>query len=706
MDKDGNWIWVRNVGSNKTDRANGIAIDVCNDIYINGEYRNSMVFTGANASNGTDTLSHKQKRDVFVAKINANGDWQWAKRARSSGTDKSYQMSVDKNKQVFVCGTSRGEMTFSNGLVVNAQIPGDTTASAWVAQLDGSTNTGDWLWAKMAGCDTDDDDRTNDICVDGFGNVYAVGFFEELANFDGIILDATGRKKDIFVWKMSMTPGSFTLNNIYDTIFTDSMVFNPIDTGIFTTRSYSVNGCDSVFTDSILYKRLGVKINFDINDASTSTTINVNGININSFSQTINFYFGDMVSLSPSIDPLYGFSFWSSNNIILMPSTTNPTDSFYATNNDTIILHVYKLPTIVYDIFPSGTATSIDINNITINTFPFSDNYVLNDTVLLSPNIDPLYRFDYWSSDSVLLMPNATNPIDSFYVTNNDTIILHLYLIPPTAAYIYGSDTICSNENKQAQITIDFIGKPFFTFVYAIDGINQPKITTNTNPYIISTTTEGIYSLTNMSDTVSVGSTSGSAVVVVNNPPTAFFDIIPDTVTINYPTAHFVDKTNGNIVSWMWDFGDGIFSVDSLIANLYHTYPDSVGIYQITMIVTDENGCSGTTFNQLLVKDEYWLHIPNSFSPDLDGINDKFCLTYNGVRIETFQINIYDRNSGLVFLSNNINDMLCELEAKGWDGRHKDSGNELPMGTYIYEMYFQDFQGWKHQEQGYIYLLR
>ena len=166
------------------------------------------------------------------------------------------------------------------------------------------------------------------------------------------------------------------------------------------------------------------------------------------------------------------------------------------------------------------------------------------------------------------------------------------------------------------------------------------------------------------------------------------------------------DKTNGNIVSWMWDFGDGIFSVDSLIANPYHTYPDSVGIYQITMIVTDENGCSGTTFNQLLVKDEYWLYIPNSFSPDLDGINDKFCLTYNGVRIETFQINIYDRNSGLVFLSNNINDMLCELEAKGWDGRHKDSGNELPMGTYIYEMYFQDFQGWKHQEQGYIYLLR
>ena len=92
MDKDGNWLWADNVGSNKTDRANSIAVDVCGDVYVTGEYRNPMVFPGANASNGTDTLSHKKKRDVFVAKMNNQGDWKWAKRARSSGTDKPYQM--------------------------------------------------------------------------------------------------------------------------------------------------------------------------------------------------------------------------------------------------------------------------------------------------------------------------------------------------------------------------------------------------------------------------------------------------------------------------------------------------------------------------------------------------------------------------------------------------------------------------------------
>ena len=106
------------------------------------------------------------------------------------------------------------------------------------------------------------------------------------------------------------------------------------------------------------------------------------------------------------------------------------------------------------------------------------------------------------------------------------------------------------------------------------------------------------------------------------------------------------------------------------------------------------------------MQNEFWIYLPNSFTPDLDGINDKFCLSYNGVRIETFNINIFDRNSGLVFSSSNIDDMLCELGSKAWDGNHQNSGEELPMGTYIYEMYFQDFEGWKHQEQGYIYLIR
>ena len=34
---------------------------------------------------------------------------------------------------------------------------------------------------KRQDSNTDDDDRTGDICPDGFGNVYAIGFYEDVS---------------------------------------------------------------------------------------------------------------------------------------------------------------------------------------------------------------------------------------------------------------------------------------------------------------------------------------------------------------------------------------------------------------------------------------------------------------------------------------------------------------------------------------------
>ena len=706
MDKDGNWLWAEGFGSNKTDRANGIAIDVCDDIYITGEYRNPMVFPGANASNGTDTLSHKQKRDIFVAKMNNQGDWQWAKRARSSGTDKPYQMSVDANKQVFVGGTARGELTFSNGLVVGPQIPGDTTASAWVAQIDGASNNGDWLWAKTAGTDTDDDDRTGDICPDGFGNVYAIGFYEDAANFDGTILNSLGRK-DIFVWKMSMVPGSFTVNNFFDTIFTDSMVFNPADTGVFTTESYYVNGCDTLFTDSVVHQKLGVRVVYTINNLTTTSTITVNGTVLNAFPFSMDYYVNAPVSISYTIDPLYGFSSWSSNNITLSPNNISPNASFSVTSSDTIKLNIYKKPTIIYDVSPAGTATTIDINSINTSGFPTPPpfgTYYNNETITLTPIIDPLYYFTGWEYDSITML-NGNAEVNSFVSTYNDTIKLILTLTPPLAAFISGNEIICDNSQDEADVEVSFIsGIPPYSFIYAINGINQSTITTSDNPYYIKTKQGGVYTLSNFSDVNTSGSVNGSAIITVLESPTALFATGTDTLTILYPSVQLNDVSVGNIVAWSWNFGDN--TPDDYSQNPFHSYKDSIGIYQISLIVTDAFGCSDTTFKQLWIADEYWMYIPNAFTPDHDGVNDVFCLSHHGIREATFYFNVYDRFSNLVYVTENIADLECFLNSNGWDGKHYKTGNDLPMGTYVYEVYFQDFEGWKHQEQGHIFIIR
>ena len=614
MDKEGNWLWAEGIGSNKTDRANSIAIDICDDIYITGEYRNPMVFSGANASNGSDTLSHKQKRDVFIAKMNNQGEWKWAKRARSSSTDKPYQMSVDRNKQVFLCGTSGDSLKFNDNLTVTSQIPGDTTMSAWVAQLDGSTNTGDWVWAKLAGSDTDDDDRTNDICPDGFGNVYAVGFFEDLADFDGNILDASSRKKDIFVWKMSMTPGNFTYNNTFDTVYYSEVVYNPLDTGIFIQSSYVVDGCDTLFVDSIIERKLGVKIIFDINNVG-SATLSVDG---------------------------------------------------------------------------------------QVQVLPVEIEYISGDIVNISAQIDPNWLFDNWHTNSNVIASNT--PTTTFIALTNDSCVLKTKVKPPLTSFISGNDTICSNTNDNAEIKIYFdAGVPPYTFTYSINGINQNSVTTIDNPYTIFTNQQGNYLLTSFNDLNESGSMSGSAFVTVADPPRANFLTSEDTLSTLYTTVSFEDNSIGNIQSWNWDFGDKNYSnsVDPV-----HTYTDSAGIVQVNLIVIDNNGCSDTTFKQIWIEDEFWIYLPNSFTPDNNGINDYFCLSYKGIIKETFIFNIFNRGSDLVYSTNNIDDLKCMSSGNGWDGLHYKTGNKLPLGVYVFEIYFQDFEGWKHRKTGTISLIR
>ena len=184
-------------------------------------------------------------------------------------------------------------------------------------------------------------------------------------------------------------------------------------------------------------------------------------------------------------------------------------------------------------------------------------------------------------------------------------LLINSVAFAQSSAFIYGGGDLCDNAGT-IDMEISLTGTPPWNIVYAIDGMSQPSIATSSNPYIIPTKMAGVYTVVSVSDAVVVGTTSGSAIVSVLQAPTAQFTVVPDTLSSLYPTTHFVDASIGNIVNWWWNFGDNSFG--SLSANPYHTYADSVGLYQITMIVKDENSCKDTTFNQLWVKDEYWIY--------------------------------------------------------------------------------------------------
>jgi PKD repeat protein len=80
-----------------------------------------------------------------------------------------------------------------------------------------------------------------------------------------------------------------------------------------------------------------------------------------------------------------------------------------------------------------------------------------------------------------------------------------------------------------------------------------------------------------------------------NQPPTADF-----TFTTNGLTANFTDTStdsDGTIVSWLWNFGDGNTST---VQNPGHTYA-AAGTYTVTLTVTDDDSATDTTSKPVTV---------------------------------------------------------------------------------------------------------
>ena len=50
-------------------------------------------------------------------------------------------------------------------------------------------------------------------------------------------------------------------------------------------------------------------------------------------------------------------------------------------------------------------------------------------------------------------------------------------------------------------------------------------------------------------------------------------------------------------------------------------------------------------------------------------------------------------------------ELSCEMN-NGWNGKHYEIQKDLPSDTYVYQIYFQDLDGWKHTEYGTILLVR
>ena len=115
--------------------------------------------------------------------------------------------------------------------------------------------------------------------------------------------------------------------------------------------------------------------------------INVDGNVLGTYPTTINYVLGDTVNVSSIIDPLYGFSSWSSDSNTIMPQNTSENMSFYANHHDNITLNLYLLPTITAFISGSDTICSNKLNAANINNSEKGRCFSNVKLIIKTPNI-------------------------------------------------------------------------------------------------------------------------------------------------------------------------------------------------------------------------------------------------------------------------------------------------------------------------------
>jgi len=115
--------------------------------------------------------------------------------------------------------------------------------------------------------------------------------------------------------------------------------------------------------------------------------------------------------------------------------------------------------------------------------------------------------------------------------------------------------------------------------------------------------------------------------------------------------------------------------------------------YQIT--ITDKNGClTKDTLQMLVLKKQGW-YLPNTFTPNGDGLNDVIRPYLIGMKSLT-RFSIYNRIGNLVF--NTVRD------GEGWDGTYM--GRKLDTGAFVWILEYMDDSNKPVQQKGSLLLLR
>lgn len=245
LSQSGGFVWVKQIGGSLNDIGKDIVVTDSGYIYITGSFSGIVDFNPDTAAADTFYMEAKGNNDMFVVKLNTNGNFLWAKTVGKALAEcAGISVGVDHKENVVIAGVFNDTMDFnpdtSSFLLDCAS---DGLNDVFVSKLDVN---GDFMWAKRWG--GTGADYCTAMMIDMPNNIYTTGYFKDSVDFNPakeVFKLGSKGNNDAFIHKMSYcTPAYVTLKDTFCSPYTlDGITYDK--SGTYKQTVTGPGGCEN-----------------------------------------------------------------------------------------------------------------------------------------------------------------------------------------------------------------------------------------------------------------------------------------------------------------------------------------------------------------------------------------------------------------------------------------------------------------------------
>lgn len=167
-----NFEWAKSFDVSSSHFTSAMVTDSSNNVYFCGRYEDTL---DADPSSGVYNLISNGGYDIFVVKLDQDGNLVWAISLGGTGFDSCLDMDIDSNQNILLVGGHSTPLDFDPGPGINMVNPPGTSGECYILKLDSDAN---FIWVKtlLVGVYGISVDINNDLCL--------TGGFEGTTDFD------------------------------------------------------------------------------------------------------------------------------------------------------------------------------------------------------------------------------------------------------------------------------------------------------------------------------------------------------------------------------------------------------------------------------------------------------------------------------------------------------------------------------------------